>query len=80
MPVLHNQFAGMKTHIPMPRQYVNLDSFVIYICIDGNCKILDNKGNSQFIGQGETALIPADTDSTIILPFEDSIILETFIA
>lgn len=69
----------LEMDIPMARHYENLDSFVIYICMQGHCTLKDNKGNSMFIKQGETVLLPADTQSTLIIPSETTKILETFV-
>jgi mannose-6-phosphate isomerase len=65
--------------VQMVRSYTNLDSFVIYICLEGHCTIRDYKGNSVFLQQGESMLIPADTESVLIIPSIASKILETYI-
>lgn len=69
----------LEMDIPMARHYNALDSFVVYICMQGHCTLKDNKGNSVFIGQGETVLVPADTESALIIPSETTKLLETFI-
>lgn len=69
----------LEMDIPMARHYENLDSFVIYICMQGHCTLKDDKGNSMFIEQGETVLLPADTQSALIIPSETTKILETFV-
>ncbi|WP_436416645.1 type I phosphomannose isomerase catalytic subunit [Petrimonas sp.] len=69
----------LEMDIPMARHYEKLDSFVIYICMQGHCTLKDDKGNSLFVQQGESVLIPADTQSTLIIPSEKTKILETFI-
>ena len=61
------------------RNYANLDSFVIYICLEGDCVIEDNKGNSVPLQQGETMLVPADTLSITIDVSEKTKLLETYI-
>lgn len=61
------------------RDYGNLDSFVIYICMGGACNIRDNKGNDLYIAQGESVLIPADTASVQISPEGNVKLLETYI-
>ncbi|NDW19059.1 mannose-6-phosphate isomerase [Dysgonomonas sp. 216] len=61
------------------RDYSKLDSFVIYICMGGSCVITDNKGNKLDIRQGESVLIPADTNSVEINPTNDVLLLETFV-
>ncbi len=69
----------LEMDIPMARHYKALDSFVIYICMQGHCTLKDNKGNSIFMEQGETVLVPADTESGLIIPSETTKILETFV-
>ncbi len=78
-PYFTTHLLEMEMDIPMTRQYVNLDSFVIYICMDGKCTIKDDKGNSVFISQGESMLIPADTKSVTLIPGETSQLLETYV-
>jgi len=62
------------------RNYANLDSFVIYVCLEGDCVIKDNKGNAVPLRQGESMLIPADTLSITITVNEKTKLLETYIA
>lgn len=61
------------------RDYSKIDSFVIYICMGGKCKITDNKGNDLSIKQGETVLLPADTSSVQITPKGSVLLLETYV-
>jgi len=61
------------------RDYESIDSFIIYICMRGACDIRDNKGNDLHIKQGETVLIPADTESVLISPQGSVQLLETFV-
>lgn len=61
------------------RDYVDIDSFVIYICMGGACTIRDDKGNDLYIKQGETVLIPADTENVIISPDANVLLLETYV-
>jgi len=69
----------LDVDISLSRDYSKLDSFVIYICMQGHCTIKDNKGNDIFISQGESVLIPANTESVLIIPSESSKLLETYI-
>ncbi|MDR1200641.1 MAG: class I mannose-6-phosphate isomerase [Tannerellaceae bacterium] len=57
----------------------SLDSFVVYICMAGKASILDNKGNTLTIHQGQTVLIPADTLSVTIQPAPGAKFMETYI-
>jgi mannose-6-phosphate isomerase len=61
------------------RDYVDTDSFIIYICMGGACNIRDDKGNDLYIRQGETVLIPAETESVIISPDANVLLLETYV-
>lgn len=61
------------------RDYSNNDSFVAYICMGGSCSIRDNKGNDLHVIQGETILIPADTQSVSINPEGSVLLLETYV-
>lgn len=61
------------------RDLSDIDSFVIYICMGGSCKITDNNGNSLKLRQGETTLIPACTKGVEITPDTGVLMLETFV-
>ena len=63
----------------MVRDFSNLDSFVVYICMEGKASLRDNKGNELFVQQGQTVLIPADTDVVTISPAPGAKFMETFI-
>ncbi|MDD4777593.1 MAG: mannose-6-phosphate isomerase [Fermentimonas sp.] len=69
----------LELDIQMSRDLKKIDSFIIYMCISGHCTLKDNKGNSVFIDRGETVLIPADTESLLIIPSESSKLLEIYI-
>ena len=69
----------LEMELPMTRDYAALDSFVIYICLAGECTLSDDKGNSEWIRQGESMLIPADTDWVTITPGENAQLLETYV-
>ena len=57
----------------------DIDSFMIYMCLEGNCELEDNKQNTINISQGETILIPADTQEIIITPNTNTKLLQTFV-
>lgn len=61
------------------RDFSALDSFVVYICMKGKAMLKDNKGNKLPVQQGQTILIPADTDNISIDPEQESMFLETYI-
>lgn len=63
----------------MVRDFSALDSFVVYICMEGKASIRDNKGNEIYVSQGQTVLIPADTDVVTISPVPGAKLMETYI-
>ena len=44
------------------------DSFLIVICVDGNGSLTDAEGNTVSLRQGETVLVPADTEEVTFTP------------
>ena len=63
----------------MERDFAALDSFVIYICMSGKAIIKDNNGNELEVKQGQSILIPANTQSVTLKGSPDTKFLETFI-
>ena len=63
----------------MVRDFSQLDSFVVYICREGRATLRDNKGNEILVHQGQTVLIPADTDVVTISPVPGAKFMETYI-
>lgn len=63
----------------MERNFSAIDSFVIYICMAGSASLEDNKGNKLSVRQGQTVLIPADTDKITITPSPHTKLMETYI-
>lgn len=63
----------------MIRDFSALDSFVVYICMEGKASIRDNKGNEITVHQGQTVLMAADTETVTLSPSPKAKFLETFI-
>lgn len=62
------------------RNCSQIDSFIIYICTSGSCKIKDNNNNTVDVKQGESVLIPAAITSVEIIPIaENLVLLETYV-
>ena len=59
--------------------YASLDSFVIYMCLDGDLNILYNGGNRTQLVKGDTILIPAAIKDLSLDPNEESRLLEIFV-
>lgn len=59
--------------------YSELDSFVIFICAEGSCKITDDSKNELTLCAGETILLPASTQEVTITPDGRVKLLETYV-
>ena len=59
--------------------YSELDSFVIFICVEGACRLLDSAKNEVVLHAGETVLFPATTQEVTILPEKNVKLLETYV-
>lgn len=64
---------------PIENDYFNLDSFVIYMCLDGDCEIQIESEESVQLSKGETVLIPASLNSLTLTPKQNTKLLEVFI-
>lgn len=65
---------------PMTADYSELDSFVIYICMEGSATLSNENGEETTIKAGETILIPASTLQMDIKPGETGVkFLETYV-
>ena len=70
----------LKVNKSIHRDFFSLDAFVIYICTKGKVVLKDNKDNTLTVQQGQTMLIPADTQFVSIEPVQPSELLETYIS
>ncbi len=59
--------------------YSELDSFVIFICVEGSCRLTDNENNEIALQAGETVLLPATTQNITIVPDQHVKLLETYV-
>ena len=64
---------------PIEKDYFQLDSFVIYICIDGHCDIQVEEDESVSLTKGETVLIPASLKNLTLAPKQNTKLIEVFI-
>ncbi len=69
----------LKLDNTVEKDYSQLDSFVIYMCLSGKATILTADNTITTIKKGETILIPAVLDDAIIQPTEETEILEVYI-
>ena len=63
----------------MTMDYSELDSFVIYICMEGAAKVIDNEGNEVSMKAGESVLFPATTQNLQVIPDGQAKFLETYV-
>lgn len=59
--------------------YSELDSFVIFICVEGECQLMDNEKNEISMQAGESILLPASTQEVTITPRGSVKLLETYV-
>lgn len=59
--------------------YTELDSFIIYICMEGSCTITNNEGDSIELQAGESTLLAATTQEVTIEPHDHVKLLETYV-
>ena len=63
----------------MTIDYSELDSFVIYICMEGTCTVTDGDGNSLELQAGESILFPAITKEVKVTVEGHVKFLETYV-
>lgn len=61
------------------KDYSELDSFVIYVCVEGSLRI-ECGSSIETLKKGEVLLIPAVLQNAILIPSKESRILEVFIS
>ena len=59
--------------------YTILDSFVVYMCVEGRLEVRLNNGTTEEIEKGETVLIPAIAELVTLIPKPSANILEIYI-
>lgn len=64
---------------PQQRDLIELDSFVVYMCMDGKAEITYDEENTIVIEKGETILIPAVIEHLIYEPHPYAKLLEVYI-
>lgn len=64
----------------MNKEYNRLDSFVVYICLEGKFSIQYAENQRVSAEKGETILLPAVFESIILRPEQNTKLLEVFIS
>jgi len=75
-PFFTSNFMDLNKSIE--KQYTDIDSFVIYICLSGDAKILCSE-SEETIKIGECVLVPAAIERAIFQPNPQCKLLETYI-
>ena len=69
----------LELNQPVEKDYNKLDSFVIYICLDGKVQIKTESG-SESLQKGETILIPASIENVQLMPVSAAVkLLEVYV-
>src|SRR6056297_1654726 len=63
----------------LEKDFIDLDSFVVYMCMDGMAEITYNEEEKLEISKGETLLVPATVDHIKIAPKNKAKLLEVYI-
>ena len=63
---------------PIEKEYYLNDSFVVYICLEGEFSICWD-GNSERVTKGETVLLPAMIKEVTLKPANEARLLEVYI-
>jgi len=63
---------------PLARNYVAMDSFVSYMCIEGDF-VIDCDGEKVVVNKGDTILIPASIDELNLIPHSEVTLLEVYV-
>lgn len=65
----------IKFNQALTRNYGNLDSFVAYMCIEGDF-VIEYADEKTIVNKGDTLLIPASVDEINLIPDSETVLLE----
>lgn len=63
---------------PLKKNYADIDSFIIYMCIEGNVQCFTEEEQIE-LKQGEVMLVPASTNELNLIPTQKSKLLEVYL-
>ena len=63
----------------LEKDYYNTDSFIVYMCLEGEFYVDYQEDEKIKVSKGETVLIPAILDSVVLFPTTKCKIIETYI-
>lgn len=80
-PVIRSPFFNLNEiyfEKPLKKNYTEIDSFIIYICIEGNVQCFTEEEQIE-LKKGEVMLVPACTNELNLIPTEKSRLLEIYL-
>lgn len=80
-PLLRNPFFNLNYLLltqPTEKVYIEIDSFVIYVCVEGEVSIVMDESDVFTLKKGETILKPAACDELTFLPTPSAKLLEIY--
>lgn len=69
----------LKFNREIERDYIAIDSFVIYMCLEGNFNLVYDIDQVVKVNKGETVLVPACLKNLFLLPETEAELLEIYI-
>lgn len=69
----------LKFNQEIEKDYIDIDSFVIYMCLEGNFSVVYNTDQFVKVSKGETVLVPACFKEIFLIPEKEAQILEIYI-
>jgi len=81
-PLVHCDYFTtnlLKFDTGIVRNYATIDSFVAYMCLDGDF-VIEYDGTKTNVTKGETVLLPATIDEVELYPEKDVTLLEVYIS
>ena len=80
MTLVHSPYFNtnlLEMDMQVEKSFVQLDSFVIYICLEGNAFLVSGDFKER-LETGEVVLIPAEIDQLQIIPDPKARLLEVY--
>ena len=68
----------LRFDAPVTRNYGTLDTFVAYMCLEGDF-VIDYAGDKTVVNKGDTVLIPACIDELGLIPDRNVTLLEVYV-
>ncbi len=69
----------MKLDTTYVRHYEGIDSFRVYMCIEGSCCFLDPDNQGTFLRPGESIVVPACMEHVTIIPDGNVKLMESYV-